>query len=115
MEKIPGKRSGRPRKTVPDAAPIGQDGIDAQGDDGNGHSGTGAPEASTKPAGKGQELSWLEFEAMIKAEKRMVATAWHPQPGAETIGLNHCDVRVLEGEAKYQLSSGEIVNAESDF
>ncbi|HEY8084032.1 MAG TPA: hypothetical protein VIE69_00335 [Methylophilaceae bacterium] len=45
----------------------------------------------------------------MSSEKRVVASAWHPQPMRELIHLNHCDVRVLAGEAGYQLSTGEIV------
>jgi hypothetical protein len=39
----------------------------------------------------------------------VIATAWHPKPEANVIGTNKSDVRVLEGEAGYQLSNGEIV------
>lgn len=45
----------------------------------------------------------------VSAEKRLVASAWHPIPRRDFIELGHCNVRVLEGAAGYQLSSGEIV------
>ena len=57
-------------------------------------------------------LNWFELEAGIKkifVPGYVIATVWHPEPGADHIHTVHGNARVLVGEPQYQLSTGEIV------
>lgn len=96
-------------KTVHDAGATGEGTGHAAIDNGNGQNlkqVSGLPE---KPAGKGQGCSFGALVEAVKNESRMVATCWHPKPTENVISRNDCDVRVLTGEAAYQLSSGAII------
>lgn len=39
----------------------------------------------------------------------IIASVWHPGATSELVDTLHGNVRVLKGEARYQLSSGEII------
>lgn len=57
-------------------------------------------------------MSWDDVVQAVKAKnspKQVIATVWHPTPGAELIHMDCGSARVLVGEPQYQLSTGEIV------
>ena len=65
--------------------------------------------ATGKTGGVSRALSFSDLISTLTDEPRLIASCWHPEPNLSVISLNAGDVRVLVGEAAYQLSSGEIV------
>lgn len=102
-------RRGRPRKAVLNDEANGQGEIKPTVDSGNGQVSSDGKEPPAKDSGSSERIGWLGLVEAVKAEQRIVATAWHREAESEVISTNASDVRVLEGDPAYQLSSGEII------
>lgn len=97
------------REVVLNARPVGESTSHDAANDGIREIGKSQPGVQENDAGKGQGCSFGALVEAVKNESRLVATCWHPKPTANLVSRNDCDVRVLTGEAAYQLSSGAIV------
>jgi hypothetical protein len=97
------------RDIVLNARPSGESTVNDASNDGKRQG--SEPEAGIQeiPSAKGQGCSFGKLVDAVKNESRMVATCWHPKPTENVVSRNDCDVRVLTGEAAYQLSSGAII------
>lgn len=109
MATVTSKGRGRKGKVVSDASNAGQSAVDANAGVGHGQVGAGQSGAPAKSGGAIKRISWDELVEKVKAEPEMIASAWHHAPESEVINLNACDVRVIQGEPAYQLTTGEII------
>ena len=107
MEKITGKRLGRPRNIIPDDRTNRQ----AEGDNAtsNGNRTISGTRPEVHAESSGVQKDWEHIVKIIHAEKRMVVRVWHPVPRGTTLDTNKSEVQVIRGEPSYQLSTGEII------
>ena len=57
-------------------------------------------------------LGWHGLAELIVERNRrdhQIATVWHPEAQGETLETKLGNVRVMQGPAQYQLTTGEIV------
>ena len=112
MENLTNPRPGCPRKTVPDAEHAEENPVSTGSDDDLGHASESETVAPAEPAGQSEGVGWLQLASVIRAKHspaHQIATVWHPAPAGELLNTEHGNVRVLEGSAKYQLTTGEVI------
>ena len=109
MVTIPFKGRGRPRKDISNDEVTGQSEYSPDVSNGRRNDGDTGLVAREDLNGEGEGCSLEQFLTIVKAEKRLIASAWHPDCNRTLIDLNHCDIRFNKGEPSYQLSSGEII------
>jgi hypothetical protein len=59
-----------------------------------------------------EPLRWAELVRLVHEKHgrdHQIATVWHPQAEGETLETKLGNVRVLQGPAQYQLTTGEII------
>lgn len=110
MDTITKPRRGRARKVIPNAGDVKQSAIDTANGNGNGQDSAARTEPQAKSDGQGEGCSWLELVDKVKSHDGLISMAWHPSGETESISTNASDVRVLVGDAAYQLSTGEIIS-----
>ena len=74
-----------------------------------GGEGAGVPEVHRR---EGQGLDWSAVVRLIfekHGRDHQVATVWHPEAQGETLETKLGNVRVLQGPAQYQLTTGEKI------
>ena len=108
MDRITGKRRGRPRETPQLSNAI------AEGESASSLL-AGHRETRTDGLGSQEEPSGADWDALVSAlvsntsRKKSAAMAYHPKPQESMIETPTGWVRVIEGEAGYTLNTGETI------
>jgi hypothetical protein len=120
MGKQSGKRHASTGNPLPNVEVNGQIEASPTVNNGDGQDGSVGLEASGNDSAESQALdtglvSLGDFESIIRGHNSVVRAdiinrAWHPEAAAgANVQTNVSDVPLLEGNASYQLSTGEIV------
>lgn len=109
MATITRKRPRGARKAVHNVEHARQSTANATVNDGIGQGSERPLAAQKEPVREKQGCTFERLVATVLAEPRLVASCWHPKPTGNSIGRPDSDVRVLTGDAAYQLSNGEII------
>ena len=116
MDEITRKRPGRPRKAVADAQVAGKGGDLPEVVTGLGEAGSGGTEVPAEHGRQGEKLVWAALVRLVHekhSRDHQIATVWHPdsddRSGWLYLETKFGNVRVQQGPAQYQLTTGEII------
>lgn len=112
MDAVPKPRRGRSPKAVSVAQSTGTGREVPEEIPGLGEAGSGGAEVSAEPRRESEKLAWGELIRLVHekhSRNHQIATVWHPESEGETLETKLGNVRVLQGPAQYQLTTGEMI------